>query len=68
MQGEDVVASDFLEVHEDNLPPQFGDRGPIYETTRYKTPAECAAGVVDFIRKHWNNEERRWTKDIEFLE
>ena len=67
-QHDDVLVPDFLEHHEGSLAPQFGDRGPIYETTRYKTPAECAAGVVEFIRQHWDNKARRWTKDIEALE
>ena len=39
MQTEEVIPRDFLEFHFDGLPPQLGDRGPIYDTDRYKTVA-----------------------------
>lgn len=68
MQQEDVIPPDFLEHHEQSLAAYVGDRGPIYETKRYKTPAEAAGAVVQFIRDHWDNDARRWTKDIESLE
>ena len=63
----DIVPPDFLEFHLDGLPPQFGDRGPIYETDRFKTVTECAEAVVGHIREAWDNGARRWTKDVEIL-
>ena len=67
MNAVDVVPPDFLEFHLDGLPPQFGDRGPIFETERYKTVSECAGAVTDFIKREWDGKGRRWTKDIEAL-
>ena len=67
MKQVDVLPADFLEFHLDGLPPQIGDRGPIYSTDRFKTVSECAAAVVEFIREHWDNAGRRWTKDVEAL-
>jgi len=68
MQGEAVIPRDFLEFHvTDTLPPQMGDRGPIYDTDRYKTVAQCADAVVRHIRESWDNDARRWTKDLAVL-
>ena len=67
MKNVDVLPRDFLEHHLDGLPPQFGDRGPIFDTDRFKTVAECAEAVVDHIREFWDNSARRWTKDIVVL-
>lgn len=68
MKDADTIPRDFLEHHEQGLPASVGDRGPIYETDRFRTPSECAAAVVDFIRDYWDNRARRWLKDIEYLE
>jgi len=67
MKQVDVVPRDFLEHHLDGLPPQLGDRGPIFDTDRYKTVAECAEAVIGHIRGAWDNGKRRWTKDIVVL-
>jgi len=67
MKQVDVLPRGFLEFHLDGLAPQLGDRGPIFDTDRFKTVAQCVAAVLDHIRSHWNNAERRWTKDIAVL-
>jgi hypothetical protein len=67
MRRADAIAPDFLAHHEHSLAPQMGDRGPIYETSRYKTPSEAAAAGVEFIRAHWDNDARRWKVDPETL-
>jgi hypothetical protein len=67
MHHVDVIPEGFLEFHSDRLPPQLGDRGPIFDTDRYKTVQDCAAAVVEHIRKSWDNAERRWTTDVHVL-
>ena len=67
MAPADRTPRDFLEFHADSLPPQLGDRGPIYETDRYKSVADCADAVLSHIRDSWDNAERRWTKDLAVL-
>ena len=68
MKPADRIPRDFLEFHlTDTLPPQLGDRGPIYETDRYKSVADCADAVLSHIRGSWDNAERRWTKDLAVL-
>jgi hypothetical protein len=65
MKAADVIPPDFLEHHIDGLPVSQGDRGPIFETDRYKTVSECAAAIASFIRASFDDKARRWTRDIE---
>ena len=67
MAPADRIPRDFLEFHADSLPPQLWDRGPIYDTDRYKSVVDCADAVVSHIRGSWDNAERRWTKDLAVL-
>ncbi len=64
MKQADLIPDDFLEFHEDGLPPQFGDRGPIYETERYKTVHDAASAIIEHIRQEWDNQGRRWESNI----
>lgn len=67
MHHVDVLPDGFLEFHSDRLPPQLGDRGPIFETDRFKTVQDCAAAVVEYIRNEWDNVGRRWETGVHVL-
>lgn len=67
MKPAELIPDDFLDFHSDRLPPQLGDRGPIFETDRFKTVSECAEAVIEFIREEWDNSARRWKVAVEVL-
>ena len=62
MEQADTIPEDFLERWASSGGPQV-DRGPIYQTDRYRTPRQLATAVLGFVREEWDEASRRWLTD-----